>query len=125
MPDNTHDPVSLSPPTAPINVIGTPKDDALDEEKRLAKEELKRISPPKEELRKFAAKCGPLPKWLDKDEPLPTGVPENGKPETGDEEELAKQELAKTMPSKARLRELAKKNPPLPDWFDEEEEAPF
>ena len=25
----------------------------------------------------------------------------------------------------AQLRELAKKNPPLPKWFDEEEEAPF
>jgi hypothetical protein len=40
-------------------------------------------------------------------------------------EELAKQELAQTVLSKARLRELAKKNPPLPEWFDEEEEAPF
>ena len=42
-----------------------------------------------------------------------------------DEEALAKQELARIMPNGARLLELAAKNPPLPKWFDEEEDAPF
>lgn len=42
-----------------------------------------------------------------------------------DEEELAKKEIEQKTLSKARLRDLAKKNPPLPEWFDEEEEAPF
>jgi hypothetical protein len=41
------------------------------------------------------------------------------------DEQLAKQELASIMPSGPKLLQLAAKNPPLPEWFDEEEEAPF
>jgi hypothetical protein len=56
----------------------------------------------------------------------PMPIPEASQIDPIDEkEEAAKKELARTMPSKERLRELAKKNPPLPKWFDEEEEAPF
>ena len=42
-----------------------------------------------------------------------------------DEDALAEQELARIMPTGARLLKLAASNPPLPQWFDEEEEAPF
>jgi hypothetical protein len=56
---------------------------------------------------------------------IPPISPAPANSEAADEDELAKQELARTMPSKDRLRELAKKNPPLPEWFDEEEVAPF
>ena len=71
MSDKTQEPVNLSPPTGPLGVPAPPKTDPVDDEEELAKKELKRISPSKEELRKFAAKCGPLPKWLDEDEPSP------------------------------------------------------
>jgi hypothetical protein len=40
-------------------------------------------------------------------------------------DELARQELARISLSNAELLELAKKNPPLPAWFDEEEPPPF
>jgi hypothetical protein len=41
------------------------------------------------------------------------------------DEELAQKELALLMPSGPKLLELAKKNPPFPGWFDDEEDAPF
>jgi hypothetical protein len=55
----------------------------------------------------------------------PSGVPELADVNAVDEEERAQQELARKSLTNAELRELAKKNPPLPKWFDEEEEAPF
>ena len=56
--------------------------------------------------------------------PANVGAPPAAKPDEEDDE-AAKQELAQSMPTKEKLRELAKKNQPLPEWFDEEEEAPF
>ncbi len=69
MPDQTQEPTNL-PPVAPICLPEPPKSEPLDEEE-LAKQELARISPSNEQLRALAAKCGPLPKWLDEDEPPP------------------------------------------------------
>lgn len=69
MPDQTQDPMNL-PPSTTIGGPDAPEIDSLNEED-LAKAELARISPTKAELEKFIAKCGPLPKWLDEDEPLP------------------------------------------------------
>jgi hypothetical protein len=70
MPEKTQD-STIVPPSAPANgVAEAPKAEPVDEEE-LAKQELARIMPSKEELRKFAVKCGPLPKWLDEDEPPP------------------------------------------------------
>jgi hypothetical protein len=40
-------------------------------------------------------------------------------------DELARQELARISLSNAELLELAKKNPPPPEYFDGEEEMPF
>ena len=68
MPDKTQEPVNLPGPS----IAPSPtKSDPIDDEEELAKQELKRISPSNDELRQFAAKCGPLPKWLDEDEPSP------------------------------------------------------
>jgi hypothetical protein len=70
MAEKTQDPMTV-PPLAPASGFAeTPKAEPTDEEK-VAKQELERIMPSKEELRKFAAECGPLPKWLDEDEPPP------------------------------------------------------
>ena len=55
----------------------------------------------------------------------PIGAPEFSAAATDEDDELARQELAHISLSNARLRELAKKNPPLPKWFDEEELPPF
>jgi hypothetical protein len=58
---------------------------------------------------------------------LPPAPPQSDYVEIVDEEEdeKARQELARISLSNAQLLELAKRNPPLPKWFDEEEEAPF
>jgi hypothetical protein len=70
MPEKTQDPM-IAPPSVPANgVSATPNAELVDEE-AIAQRELARIMPSKEELRKFAAKSGPLPKWLDEDEPPP------------------------------------------------------
>lgn len=70
MPEKTQDPTAL-PPSAPANGLAqTPKAEPPDEEE-IAKQELARVMPSKEELHNFAAKCGPLPKWLDEDESPP------------------------------------------------------
>jgi hypothetical protein len=71
MPDKTQDPMNLFPPVAPISAPASPQADVVNDEERLAKQELKRVSPSNEDLRKFAAKCRPLPKWLDEEEPPP------------------------------------------------------
>ena len=55
----------------------------------------------------------------------PAGVPRFADANTVDEDELARQELARISLTNAQLLELAKKNPPLPKWFDEEEPPPF
>lgn len=56
---------------------------------------------------------------------VPIGIPDFADTSTAEEDELARQELARISLSNAQLLELAKKNPPLPKWFDEEEAAPF
>ncbi len=70
MPEKTQDPTIVPSPPPVQGAAEVPKAEPVDEEE-LAKQELARISPSKEELRKFAAKCGLLPKWLDEDEPPP------------------------------------------------------
>lgn len=70
MPDKTQEPRDLSPPAVSMEPLTVPTADLADEEE-LAKQELARIMPSKEELRKIAAKSGPLPKWLDEDEAPP------------------------------------------------------
>jgi hypothetical protein len=57
--------------------------------------------------------------------PPPIGVPGASEAETLDEEELAKQELARITPSNEKLRELARKCPPPPWYFEGDEEMPF
>lgn len=73
MPENVHDQFGSPPPVAVPPAL--PENDfveIIDEEgDEKARQELARISPSKEELEKFVAKCGPLPKWLDEDEPPP------------------------------------------------------
>jgi hypothetical protein len=59
--------------------------------------------------------------------PAINGVPNRPDDEivNEEEEELARQGLARIMPSKERLRELAKKYPPPPEYFEGDEEMPF
>ena len=67
MPDKTQDTTNLPLSAGPIAIPEIAKADLVDEDE-LARQELARITPSNEELRKLAAKCGPLPKWLDEDE---------------------------------------------------------
>jgi hypothetical protein len=55
----------------------------------------------------------------------PIGVPEAPEPDTPDEDEMAKRELLRTTPSNEKLRELARRNPPPPEYFEGDEEMPF
>ena len=70
MPENTQEPLNFPPPSFPVGVPEYP-DANSDDEDEVARQELARISLSNEELQKIAAKCGPLPKWLDEDEPPP------------------------------------------------------
>ena len=69
MPDKTQQPMNLLPSASAPG--GSQALDAGSKGDLLAKQELARITPSNEELLKIASKCGPLPKWLDEDEPLP------------------------------------------------------
>jgi hypothetical protein len=53
------------------------------------------------------------------------GAPKISKDELTDEDELAKAKLERITPSNEKLRELAKKYPPPPEYFDGDEEMPF
>jgi hypothetical protein len=70
MPDKTQELANLQPPAPANGVLQVPKSEPLDEE-GLARQELASVTPSNEELLKIAAKCGPLPKWLDEEEPPP------------------------------------------------------
>ena len=58
----------------PVETMETPQNAAADavDDGELTRQELARITPSNDELLKIAAQCGPLPKWLDEDEPLPS-----------------------------------------------------
>ena len=71
MPEKAQDPMSLSPAAGVGGVPQPPKIETVDDDEELAKQELARMTPSNEELRKIAAKCGPLPKLLDEDEDPP------------------------------------------------------
>jgi hypothetical protein len=73
MPENVHDQAGTPPPVAlpPVSAHSDYVEIIDEEEDEKARLELARISPTKEELEKFVAQCGPLPKWLDEDEPPP------------------------------------------------------
>jgi hypothetical protein len=72
MSENVHDQAGSPPPVGIPPAL--PQGDLTplgDEEDEKARQELARISLSNEELLKLAAKCGPLPKWLDEDEDPP------------------------------------------------------
>ena len=69
MPDQTQQPINLSPPVV-VADLSAPNSRTVDEDE-LARQELARINPSKEKLRALAAKNPPLPKWFDEEEPPP------------------------------------------------------
>ena|ERR1017187_313056 len=115
MPDKVHETVNLPRPSAPSNVLLTPKAE-LDDEEELARQAVARLSLTNEELLKTAAKNPPQPDYFEGEEEMPLDP---------SEEELAKEELKRIMPSKDRLRKIAAKCGPLPKWLDEDEPCPF
>ena len=64
-------PPCTSLPTPPIAAPLTPKDDAVDDEELLAKEEVKRLSLSNEKLLELAKKYPPPPEYFDGDEEMP------------------------------------------------------
>ena len=71
MPEKTQDLTIVPTPMPGNGVPEVPKAATSVEEEELAKQELARIMPSKEELHEFVVKSGPLPKWLDEDEGPP------------------------------------------------------